>query len=188
MWLFDCFWNADFCKGTTAQEFLARPRTTRARTRTRNISLDFLKKSARPRATRAQPRSFIFLHANCDLIRMLLIFHLKEYVCSLPSQMNWDSCLWINVTLSQPLLFPNVNFHVDFINLPTQSQMSTPSNVQLTFAGVIIPRRPEVLIVNFLHDNIIVEIFVVNLTWNAYVELKRAKFARVRGRAQTQTS
>ena len=52
-------------KGTTAQEFLARPR-----------------------ATRAQPRSFILLYANCDLIRMLLIFHLKEYVCSLPSQMN----------------------------------------------------------------------------------------------------
>ena len=71
-------------KGTTAQEFLARPRATRAR----NISLDFLKKSARPRATRAQPRSFILLYANCDLIRMLLIFHLKEYVCSLPSQMN----------------------------------------------------------------------------------------------------
>ena len=56
--------------------------------------------------------------------------------------------------------------------------MSTPSNVQVTFAGVIIPRRPEVLtvlIVKFLHDNIIVEIFVVNLTWNAYVELKWTK-------------
>ena len=68
-----------------------------------------------------------------------------------------------------------MNLHVDFINLPTQSQMSTPSNVQVTFAGVIIPRRPEVLIVKFLHDSIIVEIFVVNLTWNAYVELKRTK-------------
>ena len=53
--------------------------------------------------------------------------------------------------------------------------MSTPINVQVTFAGVIILRRPEVLIVKFLHDNIIVEIFVVNLTWNAYVELKRTK-------------
>ena len=53
--------------------------------------------------------------------------------------------------------------------------MSTPINVQVKFAGVIILRRPEVLIVKFLHDNIIVEIFVVNLTWNAYVELKRTK-------------
>ena len=53
--------------------------------------------------------------------------------------------------------------------------MSTPSNVQVIFAGVIIPRRPEVLIEKFLHDNIIVEIFVVNLTWNAYVELKWTK-------------
>ena len=68
-----------------------------------------------------------------------------------------------------------MDLHVDFINLPTQSQMSMPSNFQLTFAGVIIPRWPEVLIVKFLHDNIIVEIFVVNLTWNAYVELKRTK-------------
>ena len=129
-------WLIYISKGTTAQDFLARPRATRARrprtrTRTRNTSLDFLKKSARPRATRAQPRSFIFLHANCDLIRMLLIFHLKEYVCSLPSQMNWDLCLWITVTLSQQLLFPYVNFHVDFINSPTQSQMRTPSNVQV---------------------------------------------------------
>ena len=54
--------------------------------------------------------------------------------------------------------------------------MSTPSDVQVAFAGVIIPRRPEVLIVKSLHDNIIiVEIFVVNLTCNAYVELKRTK-------------
>ena len=44
-----------FFKGTTAQEFIARPRATRARrprtrTRTRNISLDFLKKCARATA------------------------------------------------------------------------------------------------------------------------------------------